>query len=132
VIVDVREFNSELPSVVYKRGIDMAPVTLEVGDYILAGDVCVERKALDDLVQSLQNGRVFKQAEQVRVLCFLRLGLGLGLVSVASRLSVAYIVSRILALGRFVFSVIGSMFLQHLPEVSIEQVHILRTVPYLF
>jgi DNA excision repair protein ERCC-4 len=69
VIVDVREFNSELPSVVYKRGIDMTPVTLEVGDYVLAGDVCVERKALDDLVQSLQNGRVFKQAEQVRFFC---------------------------------------------------------------
>ena len=66
MIVDVREFNSELPSVVYKRGIDIAPVTLEVGDYVLAGDVCVERKALDDLVGSLQNGRVFKQAEQVR------------------------------------------------------------------
>uniref|UniRef100_A0A914XFT8 DNA repair endonuclease XPF n=1 Tax=Plectus sambesii TaxID=2011161 RepID=A0A914XFT8_9BILA len=65
VIVDVREFNSELPSVVYKRGIDIVPVTLEVGDYVLAGDVCVERKALDDLVGSLQNGRVFKQAEQM-------------------------------------------------------------------
>ena len=35
VIVDMREFRSELPSLLHKRGIDIEPVTLEVGDYIL-------------------------------------------------------------------------------------------------
>lgn len=39
--------------------------TAQVGDYILTPDVCVERKALDDLTQSLQSGRIFKQTEQV-------------------------------------------------------------------
>lgn len=62
----MREFNSELPTVLYRRGIDLVAATLEVGDYVLSPQICVERKALDDLAQSLTNGRVFKQTEQVR------------------------------------------------------------------
>lgn len=38
----------------------------QIGDYILSPDIAVERKALDDLTQSLQSGRVFKQIEQVQ------------------------------------------------------------------
>ena len=30
VIVDMREFRSELPSLIHRRGIDIEPVTLEV------------------------------------------------------------------------------------------------------
>jgi DNA excision repair protein ERCC-4 len=63
----MREFNSELPTVIYKRGIDLQPATLEVGDYVLSPTICVERKALDDLAQSLTSGRIFKQIEQVRL-----------------------------------------------------------------
>ncbi|CAD5216752.1 unnamed protein product [Bursaphelenchus xylophilus] len=65
VVIDVREFQSELPIVLYQNGIDLYPCTLEVGDYILSPTICVERKALDDLAQSLNNGRVFKQIEQM-------------------------------------------------------------------
>ncbi|KIH43517.1 ERCC4 domain protein, partial [Ancylostoma duodenale] len=65
VVVDMREFNSELPTVLYKKGYDVVAVTLEVGDYVLSPGIAVERKALDDLTQSLQSGRVFKQSEQV-------------------------------------------------------------------
>uniref|UniRef100_A0A7E4VU71 DNA repair endonuclease XPF n=1 Tax=Panagrellus redivivus TaxID=6233 RepID=A0A7E4VU71_PANRE len=65
VIIDMREFNSELPTFLYKRGVELDAVTLEVGDYILAPIVAVERKALDDLAQSLGNGRIFKQIEQM-------------------------------------------------------------------
>ena len=50
VIVDMREFRSELPSLLHKRGIDIDPVTLEVGDYILTPDICVERKSISDLI----------------------------------------------------------------------------------
>lgn len=63
--MDMREFNAELPTILYKHGIDLIAVTLEVGDYILSPDVCIERKALDDLAQSLNSGRIFKQIEQV-------------------------------------------------------------------
>ncbi|VBB27037.1 unnamed protein product [Acanthocheilonema viteae] len=65
VIVDMREFQSELPTVLYKRGIDLTPATIEVGDYILSPNIAVERKALDDLTQSLHSGRIFKQIEQM-------------------------------------------------------------------
>lgn len=62
VIVDMREFRSELPSLIHRRGIDIEPVTLEVGDYILTPDVCVERKSISDLIGSLNNGRLYNQA----------------------------------------------------------------------
>jgi len=62
----MREFNSELPTVLYRRGVDLQAATLEVGDYILSPDICCERKSLDDLAQSLANGRLFKQVEQVK------------------------------------------------------------------
>ncbi|KAM6351415.1 DNA repair endonuclease XPF isoform 3-T3 [Alca torda] len=61
VIVDMREFRSELPSLIHRRGIDIEPVTLEVGDYILTPDICVERKSISDLIGSLNNGRLYAQ-----------------------------------------------------------------------
>lgn len=57
----MREFRSELPSLIHRRGIDIEPVTLEVGDYILTPDVCVERKSISDLIGSLNNGRLYSQ-----------------------------------------------------------------------
>lgn len=65
VIVDMREFRSELPSFIWKRGIDIEPVTLEVGDYILTPEICIERKSVSDLIGSLNNGRLYQQATQM-------------------------------------------------------------------
>ncbi|XP_075686246.1 DNA repair endonuclease XPF [Rhinoderma darwinii] len=62
IIVDMREFRSELPSLIHRRGIDIEPVTLEVGDYILTPDICVERKSVSDLIGSLNNGRLYTQS----------------------------------------------------------------------
>ncbi|XP_012502999.1 PREDICTED: DNA repair endonuclease XPF [Propithecus coquereli] len=61
IVVDMREFRSELPSLIHRRGIDIEPVTLEVGDYILTPDMCVERKSISDLIGSLNNGRLYNQ-----------------------------------------------------------------------
>ncbi|KAJ3607745.1 hypothetical protein NHX12_024796 [Muraenolepis orangiensis] len=61
VIVDMREFRSELPSLLHRRGLDIEPVTLEVGDYILTAETCVERKSVSDLIGSLQSGRLYTQ-----------------------------------------------------------------------
>jgi DNA excision repair protein ERCC-4 len=47
----------------HKRGIDLEPLTLDVGDYILTPDICVERKSISDLIGSLNTGRLYKQAE---------------------------------------------------------------------
>jgi DNA excision repair protein ERCC-4 len=63
VIVDVREFMSPLPAVLHAQGYNVIPVTLEVGDYILSPEICVERKSIPDLRGSLASGRLFQQAE---------------------------------------------------------------------
>ncbi|OQR98626.1 DNA repair endonuclease XPF [Achlya hypogyna] len=65
VVVDVREFRSALPSMLHREGIVLHPVTLEVGDYILSSQMCVERKSISDLFGSLNNGRLFNQAEMM-------------------------------------------------------------------
>lgn len=58
IIVDIRELGSLLPSLIDGAGIVVVPATLTVGDYILSPKMCVERKALPDLEQSLANGRL--------------------------------------------------------------------------
>ncbi|KAI9218576.1 hypothetical protein BC828DRAFT_388220 [Blastocladiella britannica] len=63
VVVDVREFRAALPSALHLRGLKIVPVTLTVGDYVLAPDLVVERKSMPDLVQSLASGRLYTQAE---------------------------------------------------------------------
>lgn len=65
VIVDMREFRSELPVLLHKRGLYIEPVTISVGDYILSPDICVERKSISDLIGSLQSGRLYTQAQQM-------------------------------------------------------------------
>eukprot|EP00037_Helgoeca_nana_P030003 m.366387 g.366387 ORF g.366387 m.366387 type:complete len:942 (-) comp28094_c0_seq2:1702-4527(-) len=62
VIVDMREFRSSLPSLVHARGMDIVPITLEVGDYVLSPEICVERKSIPDLIGSLNSGRLYTQA----------------------------------------------------------------------
>lgn len=62
LIVDIREFMAALPSVLHQAGLQVVPVTLEVGDYVLAPEVAVERKALADLIGSLNSGRLYHQA----------------------------------------------------------------------
>lgn len=87
VIVDMREFRSELPSILHKRGFLIEPVTLEVGDYgklfisntfkqsvffiysfsiVLSPTHCVERKSINDLIESLSNGRLYNQANAMQ------------------------------------------------------------------
>jgi len=63
VVVDMREFMSSLPAVLYQQGFELSPVTLEVGDYVLSPTMAVERKAVPDLLQSLASGRLYSQAE---------------------------------------------------------------------
>lgn len=65
IIVDMREFRCELPSLIHKRGIDIEPLTIDVGDYILTPDICIERKSISDLIGSLQSGRLYNQVIKV-------------------------------------------------------------------
>lgn len=65
VIVDSREFRSELPCLIHKRGIEIIPLMISIGDYILSPDICVERKSISDLIGSLQSGRLYNQCQQM-------------------------------------------------------------------
>lgn len=58
VTVDMREFRSSLPPILYADGIKVVPCTLQVGDYIISPDMCVERKSIADLIQSFNSGRL--------------------------------------------------------------------------
>ncbi|XP_026732524.1 DNA repair endonuclease XPF isoform X1 [Trichoplusia ni] len=65
VIVDMREFRSDLPALLHKKGINIEPVTIAIGDYILTPEICVERKSISDLIGSLNSGRLYTQCTQM-------------------------------------------------------------------
>lgn len=65
VVVDSREFNSPLPKLLYRVGIKVVPCMLTVGDYILSPKICVERKAIPDLISSFKSGRLYQQCEHM-------------------------------------------------------------------
>lgn len=62
VVVDLRELRSSLSSILHRNGMDLLPVTLAIGDYILSPKICVERKSIPDLISSFNSGRLFNQA----------------------------------------------------------------------
>lgn len=67
VVVDTRELNgSKIPSKMWSHGLDVIPMTLEIGDYIVSDDVCVERKTVADLISSFADGRLYKQCENMQ------------------------------------------------------------------
>ncbi|EEB07471.2 DNA repair endonuclease XPF [Schizosaccharomyces japonicus yFS275] len=66
VIVDLREFRSTLPSMLHGHGFSVVPCQLTVGDYILSPKLCVERKSVPDLIQSLNSGRLYSQCESMQ------------------------------------------------------------------
>lgn len=58
VLVDLREFRSSLPSLLHAASFVVVPLTLNIGDYVLSPDMCVERKSIPDLIQSFNSGRL--------------------------------------------------------------------------
>ncbi|KAG0658814.1 hypothetical protein C6P45_002066 [Maudiozyma exigua] len=65
VIVDTREFNASLPGLLFRYGVRVIPAMLSVGDYIIAPDICLERKSISDLIGSLQNNRLVSQCKKM-------------------------------------------------------------------
>ncbi|KAI5960873.1 rad16 [Candida theae] len=65
VVVDVREFGSSLPNLLYKIGIQVVPCMITVGDYIVSPQICIERKSIPDLIGSFKSGRLYHQCEQM-------------------------------------------------------------------
>ncbi len=64
ICVDHRE--SELASMLLDKGVNVEKSLLEVGDFILSDDVVVELKTSSDFVASLIDGRLFKQAKELK------------------------------------------------------------------
>lgn len=58
IIVDTRDLRSSLPFLLHLYGFEIEPLTIPIGDYILSPSICVERKSLPDLIQSLNSGRL--------------------------------------------------------------------------
>ena len=61
VFVDTREQNSAIAEKLEKQGIEVKVKMLDVGDYVLSDDVVVERKTIEDFLQSIIDGRLFEQ-----------------------------------------------------------------------
>lgn len=65
VVVDTREFRSALPFLIWQTRMDVVPVTLSVGDYVLTPEIVVERKSVTDLIGSFRDGRLYAQCESM-------------------------------------------------------------------
>jgi Fanconi anemia group M protein len=66
IVVDSRELSSNVPKELLEFGIVSKPKMLEVGDYIISDRICVERKTVDDFLQSIIDGRLLQQVKRLR------------------------------------------------------------------
>jgi len=65
IIVDKREERSGIAEHLRRLGLSVRYEILEVGDYLLPGDIIVERKTVSDLISSILDGRLFDQASNL-------------------------------------------------------------------
>ena len=66
IIIDHREARGTLPRKLYDLGLKVDTQTLEIGDFIISEDVVVELKKVSDFVNSLIDGRLFSQANDLK------------------------------------------------------------------
>jgi Fanconi anemia group M protein len=66
IIIDNREFNSLVIRELTKREVQIEPKHLPVGDYIVSEHICIERKLVNDFLQSLIDGRLFTQLKTLK------------------------------------------------------------------
>lgn len=66
IIVDYREYRSNVVKNLTINGVSIEPKQLDVGDYILSSRIGVERKEVDDYLDSLMSGKLFKQISNLR------------------------------------------------------------------
>lgn len=65
VIVDMREFRSLLPNILFRTGFEVVPCVLTVGDYVISPRLVVERKSVPDLISSFEKGNLYFQCERM-------------------------------------------------------------------
>lgn len=66
IIVDYREYRSNVVRNLSLKGVSIEPQQLDIGDYVLSTRIGVERKNVDDFLESLIDGKLFKQITQLR------------------------------------------------------------------
>jgi len=66
IIVDQREYRSNVSKNLIKKGVNIEPGQLDIGDYIVSSRIGVERKNVDDFLDSLITGKLFKQLSMLR------------------------------------------------------------------
>ncbi|MEM4970012.1 MAG: ERCC4 domain-containing protein [Sulfolobales archaeon] len=65
IIVDERERMSGIPQILSRLGDYIVYKMLDVGDYVVADTIAVERKNIHDLVRSIFDGRLFDQVRRL-------------------------------------------------------------------
>ncbi len=66
VIVDQREYRSNVVKNLAIKGVNIQPQHLDVGDYILSTRIGIERKNTEDFLSSLIDGKLFRQIQRLR------------------------------------------------------------------
>jgi len=66
IVVDQREYRSNVVKNLAVKGIFVEPQQLDVGDYVLSSRIGVERKSVDDFLESLVGGKLFRQVSRLR------------------------------------------------------------------
>jgi len=64
IFVDTREKRSIIPQKLQELGVEIQYTSLPIGDYIV-GDICIERKEINDYVASLTSGHLHTQLYQM-------------------------------------------------------------------
>lgn len=65
VVVDDRERPSGIPDMLSALGLRVDYRRLSVGDYLIPPNTAIERKTIPDLVSSIYDRRIFRQAEEL-------------------------------------------------------------------
>ncbi len=66
IIADNREKSSGIPQMLISRNIKTKMFQLIAGDYVINDSIVIERKTKTDFIQSIINGRLFKQCEGMK------------------------------------------------------------------
>ncbi|MDX1798847.1 MAG: ERCC4 domain-containing protein, partial [Candidatus Lokiarchaeia archaeon] len=66
IIVDHREYRSNVVKNLHNLDVNIESQQLDVGDYILSSRIGVERKNVEDFLNSLINGKLFSQISKLR------------------------------------------------------------------
>jgi Fanconi anemia group M protein len=66
IVVDAREFNSNVVKELSRMDVVVVPRQLGTGDYVLSDRVGVERKEVNDFLSSMIDGRLFQQLKNLK------------------------------------------------------------------